>query len=344
MVTEIGWDEFLKLRMAIPLVDVRSPAEFANGHIPHAHNIPLLNNEERIAVGTDYKLKGRHEAIKTGFRLVGPRLLQIIEQAEIIAVNKELVVHCWRGGMRSANFCRFAAMYDLRCHALKGGYKTYRQQALDSFKQPLQIILISGCTGSGKSEVLRSLKMMGEQVLDLEAMANHKGSAFGGLMMPAQPTTEQFQNFLFEQIRMLDLHRPVWVEDESIAIGKIFLPDDFWRIMRNSPVVLLGVEKKVRVERLVREYGCANREEFLAAMVKITKKLGGLHFNNAKDSLLTNDLNRAMEILLTYYDKAYLGSLQKRNPVRIGTVAWDGADAVVAAQQMAQIAKDKNLV
>lgn len=344
MVTEIGWDDFLKLRMSVPLVDVRSQAEFDNGHIPEAFNIPLLNNAERVAVGTDYKLKGRSEAIKTGFRLVGPRLSQIIEQAEKVAVNKELIVHCWRGGMRSANFCRFAAMYDIHSYALKGGYKAYRQQALDSFRQPLQIILIAGCTGSGKSEVLRRLKLMGEQVLDLEAMASHKGSAFGGLMMPAQPTTEQFQNFLFEQILLLDVRKPVWVEDESIAIGKIFLPNDFWRVMRNSPVVILDVEKKVRIDRLVWEYGCANQQEFLAAMTKITKKLGGQHFNDAKHSLLANDLSSVMDILLTYYDKAYLGSLQKRNPVSIGTVVWDGVDAAVAAQQMVKIAREKILM
>ena len=339
MIAEVGWDEFLTLRSALPLVDVRSPAEFDQGHIPQAINIPLLNNEERVAVGTDYKIKGRNEAIKTGFRLVGPRLLQIIEQVEKIADNKELLVHCWRGGMRSANFCRFVAMYGIRSHTLKGGYKTYRLRALDSFKQPFRIILISGCTGSGKSEVLRSLKAMGEQVLDLEAMANHKGSAFGGLMMPAQPTTEQFQNFLFEQIQMLDMRRRVWVEDESIAIGKIFLPNDFWKAMRGSPVVWLDVEKKARVERLVKEYGCANKEEFLGAMAKITKKLGGQHFNNARACLLANDLHSVMEILLTYYDKAYLGSLQKRNPERIGAVAWDGIDTATAAEQMIRTIK-----
>ena len=245
--------------------------------------------------------------------------------------------------MRSANFSRFAAMYDLRSYTLKGGYKAYRQKALDSFKQPLRVVLISGCTGSGKSEVLRSLKKAGEQVLDLEAMANHKGSAFGGLMMPAQPTTEQFQNALFEQIQTLNLSRPVWVEDESIAIGKIFLPDDFWKTMRSSPIVLLEVEKSVRIRRLVKEYGCAHQEEFLTAMRKITRKLGGQHFNQARDFLLANDLHQAIEILLTYYDKAYLGSLQKRQPVKIGTVAWDGTDATVAAQRIKQIAQEKTL-
>jgi tRNA 2-selenouridine synthase len=320
----ISIDEFLTLRKQLPVVDVRSQGEFQEGHIRNAVNIPLLNNEERVAVGTDYKRKGQKEAVKTGFRLVGPRLLDIINEAEQVAQGKELLVHCWRGGMRSNNFSQFAVMAGVRSHTLRGGYKEYRSLAIESFKKPFQIILLTGCTGSGKSEVLRALKEQGEQVLDLEGLANHKGSAFGGLLMPEQPTTEQFQNELFEEILSLDLSRRIWVEDESIAIGKIFLPKDFWITMHESPLVQMDVSREVRVQRLVNEYGPADRGEFLEIMGKIVKRLGGQHYNTAKERLLEGDMASTIDILLTYYDKAYLQSIEKRRDKVRMILPWNG--------------------
>jgi len=267
----ISIQSFLQLRTQRPVIDVRSPAEYAQGHIPGAVNIPLLNDEERVLVGTDYKQKGQQAAIRTGFRLVGPRLEGIVETAAAVAQGQEVLVHCWRGGMRSNNFCQFIGMAGISSQALEGGYKAYRTLALDSYRIPMKIILLGGCTGSGKSEILRALKEQGEQVLDLEMLANHKGSAFGGLLQPPQPTTEQFQNNLFENILRLDVERRVWVEDESIAIGKIFLPVDLWQQMTQSPLVLMEVDKSIRVQRLVNEYGPADRTEFLATMGRSRK-------------------------------------------------------------------------
>lgn len=317
-------EDFLKLRSTHPIVDVRSQGEFSEGHIRDAINIPILNNEERIAVGTDYKLKGQQEAIKTGFKLVGPRLLDIINETQARTNGSEILVHCWRGGMRSSNFCQFVGMAGVKSHQLKGGYKSYRHQALESFKKPLQIILLTGCTGSGKSEVLRALKASGEQVLDLEDLANHKGSAFGHLLMPQQPSTEQFQNELFEEILKLDLSKRIWVEDESIAIGKIFLPHDFWISMMESPLVQMDVSKDIRVQRLVSEYGPADRDEFLSIMGKVVKKLGGQHYNAAKEKLLQGDMASTIDILLTYYDKAYLNSIAKRKEKVQLMIGWNG--------------------
>lgn len=344
MIREIQWDDFLKLRASLPVVDVRSQMEFAAGHIHGAFNIPLLNDEERVAVGTDFKQKGQREAIRTGFKLVGPRINQIVEAAEKIAIDNELITHCWRGGMRSSNFSHFVGMIGLKSNILKGGYKFYRQKIHDSFNKPFQIILISGCTGSGKTDVLQALKEQGEQVVDLEGLANHKGSAFGGLMMPPQPTTEQFENNLFEIISTFDLSKTIWVEDESIAVGKIFLPGNLWTTMRQSPVVLLDVDKSVRVNRLVNDYGGADRKEFLEAMSRITKKLGGQHFKAASEKLELNDMKAVMEILLTYYDKAYLNSLGKRKPKKLGEVAWNGKEPSEAAKQLIQFSNQKAVV
>ena len=320
----ISLSELLSRRINLPLVDVRSPLEFQAGHIRGAINIPLLNNEERVLVGTDYKQKGQAEAIKTGFRLVGPRLEEIINEASNVSSGKELLVHCWRGGMRSNNFCQFIGMAGIKSQALTGGYKFYRQFALEAFKKPLPIILLTGCTGSGKSEVLRALQAQGEQILDLEKLAHHKGSAFGGLLMPPQPTTEQFQNELFEEILSLDLNRPIWVEDESIAIGKIFLPTDFWMMMSKSPLVQMEVSKEIRVQRLVNEYGGADRDEFLQIMGKVVTKLGGQHYNAAKEKLSQGDMASTIEILLTYYDKAYLNSIEKRKSRILHSLSWSG--------------------
>lgn len=322
----IDLPEFLSLRQSLPVVDVRSEKEFAEGHIRGAVNIPLLNNEERVAVGTVYKQKGQKEAIKTGFRLVGPRIIDIINAAEALAGDRELLVHCWRGGMRSSNFCQFLGMARIKTYQLRGGYKAYRQEAARSFAEPFLFLRIGGCTGSGKTEVLQALASLGEQVIDLEKLACHKGSAFGGLMMPPQPTTEQFQNNLFETILGFDRRRRIWVEDESITIGKVHIPEPFWRQMCNSPVVELVVEKDVRIQRLVSEYGRADREDFLQAMERIVKKLGGQHFKAAKEKLMQGDMAATIEILLTYYDKTYHnGLLRKQQHIQF-RMPWDGND------------------
>jgi tRNA 2-selenouridine synthase len=333
----IDIEDFLKLRSSLPVVDVRSESEFADGHIPNAVNIPILNNTERAAVGTDYKQKGQLEAIKTGFRLVGPRIVDLVSAAEKIADGNELLVHCWRGGMRSANFCHFVGMAKIPTHQLRGGYKTYRNKVLDSFELPFNLKVIGGSTGSGKSELLGALATKGEQILDLEKLANHKGSAFGGLMMPAQPTTEQFQNNLFEEILKLDITKPIWIEDESIGIGKIFIPEPLWRTMSDAPIVELNVDKTIRVGRLVNEYGGADQTQFLLAMEKITKKLGGQHFQKAKELLLTGDMSSTIDILLTYYDKAYgMGLSKKQNRVK-EKISWNGKNIESLAEELISV-------
>src|SRR5258706_4956438 len=326
--------DFFQLRQYHPVVDVRSEGEFKGGHVGGAINIPLLNDEERVIVGTAYKQKGQREAIKEGFKLVGPRLEGIINEAEKVARGKEILVHCWRGGMRSNNFCQFVGMAGIKSQSLAGGYKAYRQAAFDSFSKPLPIILLTGCTGSGKSEVLRSLAAQGGQILDLENLARHKGSAFGGLLMPPQPTTEQFQNDLFEEISKLDISKHVWVEDESLAIGKIFLPEDFWLTMKQRPLVQMDVSKEIRIQRLVNEYGPADRATFLEIMGKITKKLGGQHFKEARQKLLQGDMASTIDILLTYYDKAYLESINRRKDHIQLTLRWDGCEPDQYAKEL----------
>jgi tRNA 2-selenouridine synthase len=334
---DISLEDFLQLRHDLCAVDVRSPGEYTQGHIRNAINIPLLNDEERVQVGTDYKQKGQQEAIRTGFRLVGPRLEGIIDTAMQEAHGREMLVHCWRGGMRSRNFSQFVGMAGVKTRTLTGGYKTYRTAALESYSRPLKIVLLTGCTGSGKSEILRALRTAGEQILDLEDLAHHKGSAFGGLLQLPQPSTEQFQNELFEEIMGIDPLRRVWIEDESIAIGKIFLPKEFWQQMAASPLVQMDVHRSVRVQRLVHEYGPADQGDFLAIMRKIVKKLGGQNLKKAEEFLAAGDMSTTIDILLTYYDKAYLSSIDKRRERIKSVVRWDGADPLGYARELIRL-------
>ncbi len=333
--------EFLALRKSLPVVDVRSEGEFLQGHIPGVINIPILNDSERKAVGIDYKQKGQLEAIKTGFRLVGPRIIDLVEEAERLSPEREMIVHCWRGGMRSANFCHFMGMARVRTHQLKGGYKSYRHLALESFTTPFQFVVVGGSTGSGKTDILHALARKGEQVIDLEHLASHKGSVFGGMLMPPQPTTEQFQNDLFEAILKLDVTRRIWIEDESIAVGKIFLPEPLWRTMSISPLVEIVVDKETRVRRLTSEYGAAEKSQFLSGMEKIVKKLGGQHFKNAKEKLLQGAIASTIEILLNYYDKAYATGLSKKQQRIAHRQTWDGVDADVCAAQLVAALKQQ---
>lgn len=328
---QLSIDDFLKLRAHLPSVDVRSEGEYAEGHIPLAINIPILTNEERVEVGTTYKQKGQQDAIRAGFRLVGPRLSGIISDAE--KIGNELLVHCWRGGMRSENFCKFMSMAQIKTHQLCGGYKAYRARALESFRLPLKLIVIGGCTGSGKSDILRMLKNRNEQILDLERLASHKGSVFGGLMLTPQPSTEQFQNHLFEEILSLDLKRRIWIEDESIAVGNIFLPQDLWHQMLESPIVEINVDQVTRIKRLVTEYGPADATQFLEAMTKLAKKLGGQHFKTAKEKLQQGNMAAVIEILLIYYDKAYRNGLATKQSRVKHTLSWDGSnpDAIISS-------------
>ena len=335
-------DDVFRLRDRHPVIDVRSEGEFAHGHIPGAFNVPLLNNEERAIVGTTYKLQGREEAVKDGFRLVGPRLNEIVEKAKDIAQGRQVLVHCWRGGMRSSNFAAFISMAGVRSEVLAGGYKAYRHEVLESFTRPVKMNILGGYTGSGKSEILRRLKDRGQQVLDLEKMANHRGSAFGGFNMDPQPTSEQFQNNLFEEIRTIDRNRPVWVEDESLAIGRIFLPDEFWKQMRSSPLYELDVVRTVRVTRLAAEYGATDRDAFSQTMQKISKRLGGQNLKAAQERLAAGDLASAIDILLNYYDRTYREGIEKRQRLIKARVQWDGLSVDAAAGEL--IARAEKMV
>jgi tRNA 2-selenouridine synthase len=316
--------DFFLLRRTLPVMDVRSEGEFQDGHIPGSFSIPVLNNEERKQVGTDYKRRGKEDAIRTGHRLVEPKLNEMVLNTRQLSPEGEILVYCWRGGLRSEKFCAFMEQEGMKTHRLHGGYKSYRHAAIETFNEKFPLIVIGGKTGCGKTEILEHLREAGEQVIDLEAMANHKGSAFGGLMKSGQPTTEQFQNELFEILRSIDRSRPVWIEDESISIGRVFVPEAFWKQKAAAPVIQIEMSAENRINRLVEEYGPADRSEFQSSMEKIAERLGGKEFKAASQLLQSGDLHGTIEILLTYYDKTYNYSLEKKNTQIIATHSWEG--------------------
>jgi tRNA 2-selenouridine synthase len=335
---ELSVQEFIRLRQELPVADVRAEAEYEAGHIPGAQNLPLLHNEARQAVGIAYKKHGQAEAIRTGFRLVGPHLAQLIEQAEQLAGEKrELIAHCWRGGMRSDYFSRFCHMALLKCHTLTGGYKAYRALAQQYFAANWKLKIIGGLTGTGKTEILNALQQHGEQVVDLEKLAHHKGSVFGGLMMPPQPTTEQFENNLFEVLLTLNPEKTVWLEDESVAIGNVFLPQALWKNMAQSPLVVLQAPHPIRVQRLVAEYATADTELFLEKLKGILPRLGHQRYQQAKQFVLEGNWRDAIACILTYYDKAYQNGLLRKQHRIAAYVEWDGKNTQSVVERLLKI-------
>lgn len=335
MAGQLNTEEFLNKAAYIPLLDVRTPAEYAGGHIPGAINFPLFSDEERAIIGTLYKKEGQKRAILRGLDLIGPRMRQMLTNAEKIAPKGEVIVHCWRGGMRSGSVAWLLQLYGFQVSILKGGYKAYRNWVLDTFKENRKLVVLGGSTGSAKTLLLQLLREHGEQKIDLEAMAHHKGSAFGALG-EQETTQEQFENELAEAWSRLDPARPVWVEDESRTIGKKVIPEPIWRQMRQAQVILLQRPLEERVMYLVKEYGTFPKEELAGSILRIRKRLGGLAFQQALEALDNNDLATTARLLLDYYDKAYAMGLSHRQPETIH--AFDGAgmnDNEIAKQMVA---------
>lgn len=343
-ITKLHIDEFLKLAESHPVLDVRSPGEFEHAHIPGAYSLPLFTDEERKVVGTAYKKESREKAIKIGLKYFGKKMVKMVEEVENLqssiknlnnhssTVDKTVLVHCWRGGMRSAGVAWLLDLYGFKVYSLVGGYKQYRKWVLEQFQKDYPITIIGGYTGSGKTELLSALAAKGAAIIDLEAIACHKGSAFGNLGMPKQPTQEQFENDLANALsaivnsekwevsskKLPTTHYPlhtIFVEDESQRIGEVNIPGNLFNTMRSKPVLFLDIPFEERLDNIVHSYGKYDQDKLLNAILRIQKKLGGLETKNAVNFLLEKDVHRCFAILLKYYDKLYInGLLRRENP------------------------------
>ena len=304
-------DNFWTLREQLPLVDARSEGEFAQSHIPGAINIPILNNAERIQVGTLYKQAGPEKATLKGFELVGPRFHLIQREALRNFPNKKVMLYCWRGGMRSQILSWLLTQVGFEVYRLAGGYKTYRTFTFNEVRKPYPLLVLGGKTGSAKTVLLQKLKERGEQVVDLEGLANHKGSSFGAIGLPAQPTVEQFENLLAEQLRVMHPHQAIWAENESRRIGRIILPDPFYLQLTQSPRIEIEKTDQERIAHIGSEYAALDREELSAAVLRLQKRLGGDRTKQALEAIQTNQPEIWIPILLQYYDKTYSYDLDR---------------------------------
>ena len=325
----ISLDQFWSLRDQLPVIDARSEREFDQSHIPGSFNFPILNNTERIQVGTLYKERGPEEATIKGFELVGPRFHLILKDVLRRFPEKKAIIYCWRGGMRSHILAWLLSMVGFEIFRLIGGYKTYRTYSFNLVRQDWNLIVLGGKTGTGKTRFLKKLQNAGEQIIDLEGLANHKGSSFGSIGQPVQPSVEQFENEFAETLRNLDPETPSWVENESRKIGRLILPDKFYLQMLGSPMIDIYKTEQERINLIVEEYACLPQDELILAVLRIKKRLGGLRTSQAIQAIIEGKHEDWISNMLIYYDKAYTFDLDKH------------ADGKIRQLDLSGIAEDK---
>lgn len=331
-------DAFLPECAQRVLLDVRSPGEYAQGHIPGAISFPLFSDEERARVGTTYKQQSKDLAMELGLEIVGPKMAGFVREARRLAPEGRLAVHCWRGGQRSGSMAWLFRQAGFDVITLSGGYKYYRRHVLEKFLDiPLQLLVIGGRTGSGKTKILKELAQSGEQIIDLEGIAHHKGSAFGSIGEAAQPTVEQFENDLCAALNALDLHRRVWIENESRSIGRVYIPDAFWKKMRDSTLLNILIPDEARIDNLLQDYVLTDKSELEDAFLRIDKKLGGQHLKTALEALGAGDYATAARIALHYYDKTYQHGLDNNPSPDIRILEFSHGHAAEIARELLAI-------
>jgi tRNA 2-selenouridine synthase len=327
MIENLSVDKFMSRNTSeLLLLDVRSPSEYDQGHIPGARSFALFSDAERAAIGTTFKQIGPEEAVTQGLDFVAPRMSEMIRNAQAICKDRPVVLHCWRGGKRSGSVAWLLDFAGMHVSVMEGGYKAYRNYQKNWLENSRwNFIILGGKTGSGKTDLLHALKASGEQVLDLEGLANHKGSAFGWIGEDPQPSSEHYENLVAHALMQLDPKRRIWVENESRSVGKVFIPDPVWSTMCLAPLVHLEIPLETRVHNLVHTYVDGdNKAALIASFEKIQKRLGGQYLTLALESLAENNFATAAEVALTYYDKTYTYGLEKRKRSTVFPI--DGAN------------------
>lgn len=341
-IQKITVDQFIAIKDTMPVLDVRSPGEYTHAHIPGAYSLPLFTDEERKVVGTAYKQQHKQTAIKIGLDYFGVKMKKMVEETERLMaaffststssnISGSVVVHCWRGGMRSAGVAWLLELYGYKVYTITGGYKAYRKWVRNKFAEEHHLKVLGGYTGSAKTIVLQQLLNAGMPVIDLENMANHKGSAFGALGQAPQPSQEMFENLLAEALHKVkdDKNTPAFIEDESQRIGKLIIPNEFWNQLRNSEIIFLDIPFEKRLDYLAAEYGKFEKEKLVNAVMRIQKRLGGMETKNAINCLLEDNHKECFRILLKYYDKLYHKGLHNRPHLHtlLRKIIFDRVDA-----------------
>lgn len=321
-----------------PILDVRSPGEYTQGHIPGAVSFPLFTDDERAKVGTCYKQVGRDEAVELGFEIAGPKCATFVRQAKALAPDRHLRVHCWRGGMRSGGVGWILATAGFQVHTLEGGYKAYRCWVRQVLATPKPMVILGGMTGTSKTLILEELARLGEPVIDLEHLANNRGSSYGALMLPPQPSTEQYENLLAAAWVQCSGDRPIWLEAESRRVGTCRIPDELFLQMMAAPTLEVTRSVEERLDLLVSIYGEADPGELVIATQRIQKRLGGQRTQAAVDFIQAGDLRSACAIILDYYDRTYRHDLERRGKT-IPQIDLTGLSVAESAQRLLQAAQ-----
>lgn len=322
------------------VIDARSPGEYEHAHIPGSWNVPLLDNTQREQVGTCYKNKGRQDAIDLGFALAGPAFLEKIQTARNFAKGRPVAVYCARGGLRSEILTWLLHKGGLSAIQLKGGYKHWRNACLEQFQMSRRWFVLTGLTGVGKTEFLLGLRKNGEAVLDLESLAQHRGSAFGGLGMPQQPTQEHFENLLAMRLYGFNKEPRIWMEDESRFIGKLRIPDDLFASKVKAQRIVAERSFGSRIQRVLAEYGSLPKSDLVDKTTTLEKRLGNALMRQAVEHLVGGEMEAWAAILLHYYDRNYLHGIGKNQATCIGTVLADDKPMDQVIHEIIQLANN----
>ena len=294
------------------IIDVRSPAEFAEDHLPASQSCPVLSNEERIRVGTLYKQVSAFEAKKVGAAIVSRNIAQCLE-SNFLDQSKTWrpLIYCWRGGQRSGAFTHVLREIGWDAHQLAGGYKTWRRHVLtqlETLPDQFDFRVISGATGSGKSRLLETLAAQGAQVLHLEQMAAHKGSVLGSLPGEVQPSQKGFDTTLYATLGQLASDRPVFVEAESRKIGQLQLPEALVAAIRRAPCLRLHASLEARIDFLLGDYDYAISDP--SWLISCIDRLHGMQSRDTlarwNQFVANGNFRQLVEELLTqHYDPLY---------------------------------------
>lgn len=311
MAKEITIDEALKMEKKC-LIDLRSEGEFAEGAIPGAINIPLFNNADRAEVGTTYKQIGPEEAKILGLKLVGPRLSSLFEQINKATNDNEIVLYCWRGGMRSKFTTSLLSSLGTKVYRIQGGYKAYRRfvfRYLDREQLPHKFVVLAGLTGVGKTLVLKRLSETGYPVLDLEGIAKNRGSVYGRIGMPQPPSQKDFEAGIVDSLVQAESSGVIFVECESRRLGKLIVPASVMKSMADGYRILLYTSLETRVQRIIEEYtkGPNQNIELLQKSTALLKKSLGISLvEELNNKLSQGNFEEVFGFLLTnYYDPLY---------------------------------------
>lgn len=323
MIKPIPPHNYLNGLKNLPVIDVRAPAEYANGHIPGAVNIPLFSDQERAIVGTIYKQEGRESAVRKGFELVAPHITQFIDTVQGCTRSRELVLYCARGGMRSKSIATVLDFSGYTVHLMTGGFKAFKNYLRACVTNFTGLVLIGGKTGSGKTAILAELEKLGEQVLDLEGLARHRGSALGALGQLPQLTQEQFILNCYSRLVLFDSKKPVWLEHEGCRLGELQVPHELYTRMSCAPVVHIELPVSYRAARLMGEYGNFPCEELRGAVVLMERRLGSEATKRVLELIDAGDRERVLAMLLDHYDRSYVHSMERNRSNKFYQVALD---------------------